>query len=159
MLWSNLSVLMPVGFVGVQSGIGSWFRANNSIDSTNGHSWCGYPYQDWTPGFAIDMAQMAQGGNPQWPDPLWAPTAKAWCGLEAKIYCPATGETLIGFMIDAFDHKWVRSNGSIDIMLRQFESLQRSKALDKNKVLQVQWEFTGVRNPQYQFGGIGDFAY
>jgi hypothetical protein len=41
---------------GKHTGIGSWFRANFGGDETNGNSWCGYPYQDHTNGFAIVSA-------------------------------------------------------------------------------------------------------
>ena len=58
-MWSNIAITLPFAFQGLQHGIGSWFRGNNSIDSTNGHSWCGFPYRDSTPGFAIDITQMS----------------------------------------------------------------------------------------------------
>lgn len=35
-----------------ESGIGSWYRANNAQDQTNGKSWCGYAYSDNSPLFA-----------------------------------------------------------------------------------------------------------
>jgi hypothetical protein len=41
---------LPSGFPGVNTGIASWFRANNPQDSSNGNSWCGYPYNDDMPG-------------------------------------------------------------------------------------------------------------
>jgi hypothetical protein len=43
----------PVGaFKSVETGIGSWFRSDNHNDNTTGRSWCGYPYKDYTNGFA-----------------------------------------------------------------------------------------------------------
>ena len=58
-MWSSIAVILPSAFHGTQHGIGSWFRGNNTIDATNGHSWCAFPYKDSTPGFAIDLAQMS----------------------------------------------------------------------------------------------------
>lgn len=46
-------VQLPSGFPGVNTGIASWFRANNPQDSTNGNSWCGYPYNDNMPGMCF----------------------------------------------------------------------------------------------------------
>lgn len=47
------NVAVPSGFYpGPQSGIGSWFRATAKADSTNGNSWCGYPYANSDPVFA-----------------------------------------------------------------------------------------------------------
>lgn len=45
---------VPAGFYsGPQQGIGSWFRASNGGDSTNGNSWCGYKYYNSDPVFAV----------------------------------------------------------------------------------------------------------
>jgi hypothetical protein len=66
-MWGNVTVALPFAFQGLQTGIGSWFRANNVIDSTNGHSWCGFPYQDSSPLFAPDLTLMGNGSNPVWP--------------------------------------------------------------------------------------------
>ena len=82
MFWANISMVLPFAFQGLQNGIGSWFRANNVNDSTNGHSWCGYPYQDSSPVFAPDILLMGNGSSPVYPNPNWATTAKQYCGLE-----------------------------------------------------------------------------
>lgn len=37
---------------GLQSGVGSWYRASAGADSTNGKSWCGYEYYNSDPIFA-----------------------------------------------------------------------------------------------------------
>ena len=37
---------LPSGFRGVQTGIGSWFQTNSPVDSTNGTSYFGKPYND-----------------------------------------------------------------------------------------------------------------
>lgn len=45
---------LPSGFYpGPQQGIGSWYRASNGGDSTNGNSWCGYKYYNSDPLFAV----------------------------------------------------------------------------------------------------------
>jgi hypothetical protein len=159
MLWGNISTLLPAAFVGLQEGVGSWFRANNAEDSTNGNSWCGYPYLDTSPVFAPDIAQMTNGLNSVWPDTNWPFFAGQYCGLEAKVYNPKTGLTILLFVGDAFDHKWVLSNGSIDIMSHSFSVLTKTPKVspsDKNAVIPyLQWSFTGNRNPQYSFKGPG----
>jgi hypothetical protein len=95
--------------------------------------------------------------NLQFIDPSWADTAKAYCGLEAKVYNPDTDQTVLLYIGDAFDHQWVNSPGSIDIMINKYSVLFGSYATDKNAVMMnIQWEFTGARNPQYKFGGVGD---
>ena len=142
---------------GIQSGMGSWFRANNSQDSTNGHSWCGYEYRDYSPVFAPDIFRMANGTSPQWTDPSWPVYAKQWCGLEAKVWNPETDTTIFMFIGDAFDHSWVRSPGSIDIMIKSYSTLLGRVPRDKNDcIMGLQWTLTGARNPQYKFGGPGD---
>ena len=47
-----LAVDPPPHFTGDQSGIGSWFNTNAASSSTNGNSWCGYPYSNDQPLFA-----------------------------------------------------------------------------------------------------------
>jgi hypothetical protein len=77
--------------------------------------------------------------------------------LEAKVYNPDTDQTVLLYIGDAFDHQWVHSPGSIDIMINKYSVLFGSYATDKNAVMMnIQWEFTGARNPQYKFGGVGD---
>lgn len=156
-MWANVSVLLPFAFKGLQEGMGSWFRANHSQDSTNGNSWCGYPYKDYTPGFAIDLHQMTNGSLANWPSPMWGVYASQYCGLQAKVYNPSTQVTTLLYVVDAFDPKWVVSKGSIDIMLKSYYTLLGASTLDKNRVIPyLQWQFTGVKNPQYVFKGPGD---
>lgn len=159
MYWANISALLPWGFQGQQQGIGSWFRSKNVNDDTNGNSWCGYPYLDTSPVFAPDILQMTNGTNAVWPNPNWPFFAGQYCGLEAKVYNPTTGITILLYLGDAFDHKWVKSPGSIDIMTHSFSVLSGHPTVspsDKNKVITyLQWQFTGNRNPQYSFKGPG----
>lgn len=148
---------LPGGFRGQNVGIGSWFRAKHANDYTNGNSWCGYPYSDKTPGFAPDIMVMTKGTNAVWPSPNWKPSVAEYCGLEARVYNPDTGVSMLLYITDAFDHKWVKTPGSIDIMVEAFQKLTNYNPLDKNRVIKnVQWEFTGRRNPKYSIGGPGD---
>jgi hypothetical protein len=77
--------------------------------------------------------------------------------MEAKVYNPDTGQTILLYVGDAFDHAWVRTPGSIDIMINSYAALFGSYPTDKNNVMMnLQWAFTGGFNPQYKFGGLGD---
>ncbi|KAI8590340.1 hypothetical protein BDZ88DRAFT_107483 [Geranomyces variabilis] len=144
-------------FFGTQSGIGSWFRANNGQDDTSGKSWCGYSYKDYTNGFAPDISQMTGGTNAVYGHPLWETSAKKFCGLEAEVTNPHTGVKMNMYIVDAFDHKWVRSPGSIDVMVKSWEKLTGRRADSKDSVIQgLQWKLTGRRMPKYSFGGSGD---
>ena len=78
-MWGSIAVALPFAFQGLQGGIGSWFRANNTIDSTNGHSWCGYEYQDSSPVFAPDLTQMTNGTNAVYPNAGWYVACKQYC--------------------------------------------------------------------------------
>ncbi|KAJ3125172.1 hypothetical protein HK098_000546 [Nowakowskiella sp. JEL0407] len=148
---------MPPGFQGTNYGIGSWFQANTPDSFTNGNSWCGYPYKDYTPGFAPDISVMTDGGNYLWPNPGWEPSATKYCGLEAIVTNPETGVSRILYIADAFDHKWVRTPGSIDIMRDQFVQLFGRSTYDHNDViLNLKWELTGRRSLKYAFKGPGD---
>ena len=154
---ADLNVALPGGFKGLQTGMGSWFRANNPIDSTNGNSWCGYPYKDYSPVFAPDIGIMTNGTNAVWPNPMWSTFATQYCGLEAKVYNPKTDTTVLLYVGDAFDSKWVVSPGSIDIMTKSYNTLARKAVTEKNEVMMgLQWQFTGQRNPQYMFHSLGD---
>ncbi len=156
-MWTDVGFILPFAFQGLQSGIGSWFRANNPIDSTNGNSWCGYPYKDSTPGFAPDLLLMSNGTNAVWPDQGWYTAGRQYCGLEAKVYNPHTEQTVLLYVVDAFDHKWVKSPGSIDIMINSYAVLFGNYPVDKNLVIKdLQWQFTGNWNPRYKFLGAGD---
>ncbi|KAJ3145971.1 hypothetical protein HDU86_000595 [Geranomyces michiganensis] len=144
-------------FKGTQSGIGSWFRSNHGQDSTSGRSWCNYPYKDYTNGFAPDISQMTGGTNAVYPHPRWEPSAKKFCGLEAEVYNPHTGVRMNMYIVDAFDHAWVRSPGSIDVMVKSWEKLTGKPARSKDTVIQgLQWKLTGRRSKKYSFGGPGD---
>ncbi|KAJ3171794.1 hypothetical protein HDU87_008262 [Geranomyces variabilis] len=144
-------------FFGTQSGIGSWFRADNGQDDTSGRSWCGYSYKDYTNGFAPDISQMTGGTNAVYGNPMWAASAKKFCGLEAEVTNPHTGVKMNMYIVDAFDHSWVRSPGSIDVMVQSWEKLTGRRADSKETVIQgLQWKLTGRRMPKYSFGGSGD---
>ncbi|KAJ1565932.1 hypothetical protein HK096_006403 [Nowakowskiella sp. JEL0078] len=144
-------------FPGTNSGIGSWFQANSAQSYTNGHSWCGYPYKDYTPGFAPDISVMTDWTNAVYGNPNWSKYATNYCGLEATVYNPKNGVTLTLYITDAFDHAWVKTPGSIDIMKNSFDKLFGKSTWSHNDVIQgVQWKFTGKRSAKYSFGGSGD---
>lgn len=152
-------------FGGTNSGIGSWFRASSRGDSTNGNSWCGYPYKDYSAGFAPDISQMTGGTNAVFGGSNYASSAQKWCGMECSVYNPKTGVTKLLYIIDglffklilAFDHQWVRSPGSIDIMAGAWSGLTNQPATDKNNVIQgVTWTLTGGKSAKYSYGGQGD---
>merc|ERR1711939_792020 len=102
-------------FQGTNTGIGSWFRTNSGQDSTNGQSWCQTYYQDDWPCFAPSVGTMLSnfGGD-------YNKAATAYCGLEAKVTDPKTGNSITGFICDGFDDKWVKSAGSIDLTVGAF---------------------------------------
>ncbi|TPX38206.1 hypothetical protein SmJEL517_g00366 [Synchytrium microbalum] len=147
----------PTTFLGSNNGIGSWFRADNSQDSTNGHSWCSFPYKDYSMGFAPDLQAMTAGSNAVYPNSLWYKYGGQYCGLEAWVYNPANGRNLTMYIIDGFSHQWVLTPGSIDLMLGAYTSLAGYYPGSKNNVLSgVQWGFTGRRSQKYSFEGPGD---
>ena len=155
---TNWNPDMPSGFRGLNSGIGSYFSASLSSDSTNGRSWCGFPYKDYSNGFAPDLSVMTDGTNAVWTgyENNYASSARKYCGLEARVTNTATGASKIMYIIDAFDPRWVRTPGSIDIMSKSWEELAGRPANDKNVVIPVTWELTGNRNQKYTFEGVGD---
>ena len=120
-------VTLPQGpFTGkTNQGIGSWFRTNAATDSTNGNSWCNYPYNDGMIGFAPPLRGMT-GGQDAWygfNTDLWRRTGRAYCGLEAVIYNPENGKSINAVILDAFSAEWVRTPESIDITLTAFARL------------------------------------
>lgn len=139
-------------FLGDNTGaIASWFHTDASSDSTNGRSWCEFPYTDSTPGFAPSVGRMINnfGGNQ-------AAAKQAFCGLEATFTTP-DGKSATLFLVDGFDDTWVRTPSSIDVVYNAFAQLWGSVTSDKNNVVQnVQWQFTGNRNPKYTYKGQGD---
>ncbi|TFK47229.1 hypothetical protein OE88DRAFT_1648099 [Heliocybe sulcata] len=136
-------------FGGTQSGIGSWFRANNAQDHTNGKSWCGFAYYDTDPVFAPSLKAM--GGATWNSNPTqWEQDTAAWCGLEAEVTDPTTGNSMKMYIGDAFDETYVRTPGSIDIMVDAFSTLHGNPNGNKDDVIQgVQWKLTGNRNTYY----------
>jgi len=146
---SSLSSLGITHWMGTNSGIGSWFRTDNSNDDTNGRSWCQTNYQDSWVGFAPDVSSMLSdfGGD-------LAKAATAYCGLEAKATDPSTGNSVLMYVVDGFDPQWVRSAGSVDLTLAAFAALYGSTTTDKDTVIMnLQWEWTGNRNSQYGYNG------
>jgi hypothetical protein len=87
----------------------------------------------------------------------WRAVGTQYCGLEAIVTNPATGVSKTLYITDAFDHQWVRSPGSIDIMTNAFEELFGKGTRNHNDVMgEVSWRLTGNRNEKYAFGGAGD---
>ncbi|TPX38114.1 hypothetical protein SmJEL517_g00359 [Synchytrium microbalum] len=147
----------PTSFLGANTGIGSWFRADNTQDFTNGRSWCSFPYKDYSMGFAPDLQTITAGSNAVYPNPLWSKYGSQYCGLEAWVYNPANGRNVTMYIIDGFAHEWVKTPGSIDLMLGAYVALAGKLPDSKNDVLSgVQWGFTGQRSQKYSFGGAGD---
>ena len=139
---------MPSGFSGSQTGIGSWYQANTGRDSTNGHSWCGYPYTDNDPLFAPSLATMGGAASGS----AWTAATKQYCGLEAKVTDTKTGKTSLMYIGDSFAHP--PSPGSIDIMLGAYSTLDGNPGGNKNTVIKdVQWELTGNMNTAYMAPG------
>ncbi|GAA5996996.1 uncharacterized protein JCM10292_006138 [Rhodotorula paludigena] len=139
-------------FLGTNTGaIASWFHTNSAQDSTNGHSWCYFPYNDNTPGFAISLNTMMS-------DAGWDATKarEMYCGLEAVVTTPS-GKSLTLYVTDAFDDTWVRTPTSIDVVFNAFGRLLGYTTEDKNTVIQnVSWRFTGNRNNRYKYNGVGN---
>ncbi|GAA5864196.1 hypothetical protein JCM3774_001253 [Rhodotorula dairenensis] len=151
----DVSALKAMGistFLGNNTGaIASWYRSNNPRDSTNGRSWCQMPYNDAVPGFAPSLKTMLASF-----DQDSTAAKRAFCGLEAKVYSPATRKTVTLFIADAFDDKWVRTPASIDVMFDSFASLFGRTTHDKNDVVKdVSWRLTGKRNEQFTYEGVG----
>ncbi|GAA5996998.1 uncharacterized protein JCM10292_006139 [Rhodotorula paludigena] len=138
-------------FLGTNTGsIASWYHTNDPKDVTNGHSWCYYPYNDAVPGFAISLKRMLAdfGGDAM-------AARKAYCGLEAVVTAP-NGNSVTLYVADAFDDAWVRTPTSMDVIYDSFAGLLGRKTNSKNDVVQgVSWRFTGKRNDQYAFSGVG----
>ncbi|GAA5893773.1 uncharacterized protein JCM6883_003631 [Sporobolomyces salmoneus] len=132
--------------------IASWYRASSPQDSTNGHSWCYYPYNNDTPGFAISLKTMLDnfGGDAM-------AARKAYCGLEAVVTNPTTGEQLTLYVADAFDDAWVLTPTSIDVMYNSFSKLFGRVTTNENDVVKnASWYFTGNRNARYAFNSVGN---
>ncbi|BGP16711.1 hypothetical protein JCM10213_009128 [Rhodosporidiobolus nylandii] len=128
----------------------SWFHTNLNSDSTNGHSWCGYPYSDAVPGFAPSLATMLANFNGSYQD-----AATAFCGLEAVVTTPE-GRSATLYIADAFDDTWVRTPASIDVVYGSFPLLFGKQTDNKNDVVkQGSWVLTGRRNERYKFKGLG----
>lgn len=143
-------------FTKVEYGIGSWFRASHVNDDTNGNSWCGFPYKDSTNGFAPSLGRMTDWTNAKWGNDKWQYYGEKYCGLEAKVTDTDTGAVKTMYIVDAFDDKWVKTPGSIDIMLQSYQELTGDYTQNKMKVANVKWELTGNKNERYKFKGKGD---
>ncbi|KAK4048259.1 hypothetical protein OIO90_005878 [Microbotryomycetes sp. JL221] len=131
--------------------IASWYKTESSIDSTNGRSWCEFPYTDNTPGFAPSYRMMVQvnfGGRND-------AAASAYCGLEAEFTTP-DGRKATLFLVDAFADPWVLTPTSVDVIKGSFPLLYGRTTDDKNDVVQnVSWRFTGRRLYRAKFKGLG----
>ncbi|GAA5908118.1 hypothetical protein JCM6882_005945 [Rhodosporidiobolus microsporus] len=128
----------------------SWFHTNLSTDSTNGHSWCGFPYSDAVPGFAPSLKTMLANFNGS-----YEAAATAFCGLEATVI-GKDGRNATLYIADAFDDTWVRTPASIDVVYDSFSSLFGTTTTNKNDVVVGgSWTLTGNRNERYKFKGLG----
>ncbi|GAA6056289.1 hypothetical protein JCM3770_006759 [Rhodotorula araucariae] len=133
------------GFLKVNDGaILSWYNTNSAQDSTNGNSWCGFPYDNSVPGFAPALSTMLKDGS-------YEDAAKKYCGLEAIVTTP-DGKSKTLYLADAFDDTWVLTPSSIDIIHGAFNELYGSSTDNKNDVIKgATWKFTGNRNDKYKF--------
>jgi len=148
----SLATLSSLGITGFQGengpAIGSFFHTDSAQDSTNGMSWCQLRYTDTTNGFAPDVTVMLNdfGGD-------YEKATKAYCGLEAIVTTP-NGNSKTMYIVDGFDHQWVRTPGSIDIVKNDFVELYGKDTENKNDVIQgITWRLTGNRNDSYKFRG------
>ncbi|GAA5893963.1 RlpA-like double-psi beta-barrel domain-containing protein [Sporobolomyces salmoneus] len=150
---SLLSAAGIKSFLGLNTGaIASWYHANSGQDSTNGNSWCYYPYNDDTPGIAISLKTMLAnfGGDAM-------AARKAYCGLEVIVTNPDSGTELTLYIADAFDDAWVLTPTSIDVMYNSFSKLFGKQTSNKNDVVKgATWKFTGNRNERYAFDSTGN---
>ncbi|KXT13890.1 hypothetical protein AC579_2624 [Pseudocercospora musae] len=139
----------PNFFPGVQTGLGSWFRANNRDDHTVGHSWCNYEYHDDDLIFAPCLKAM--GGATYYTDKKkWKESIAKYCGLEAKVTDPSTGKSMLLYVGDSFEDAYCRGPGWIDIMIGPFKQLHGDPKGNKNyDINNVHWELTGKKNPRY----------
>ncbi|GAA5862926.1 hypothetical protein JCM8547_003623 [Rhodosporidiobolus lusitaniae] len=135
------------GFAGTnENAILSWYNTNSGQDSTNGNSWCYFPYSNTVPGFAPSLKTMLNnfGGDAM-------AARKAYCGLEAEI-TTADGKTVTLYVADAFDDTWVRTPASLDIIHGAFNELWGSSTDNKNDVFTgASWKFTGRRDSRWAF--------
>ncbi|GAA5911367.1 hypothetical protein JCM8208_005232 [Rhodotorula glutinis] len=139
-------------FLGNNSGgIASWYHTDSSTDSTNGRSWCEFPYDDSVPGFAPSLKTMLSSFSGD------AQAAKTgFCGLWADVYSPKTGSTTKLMIADAFDDTWVLTPASIDVIYGSFSVLFGSSTDDKKDVVKdVSWTLTGGRDDRYTYKGVG----
>ncbi|BGP16725.1 hypothetical protein JCM10213_009143 [Rhodosporidiobolus nylandii] len=135
------------GFLGSNdNAILSWYNTNSGQDSTNGHSWCGFPYDNNVPGFAPSLSTMMKNFNYD-----YEKAATAYCGLEA-IVTTADGKSMTLYIADAFDDTWVRTPSSLDLIHGAFNELWGSSTDNKNDVFKgASWKLTGARNDKYRF--------
>ncbi|GAA5935915.1 hypothetical protein JCM3775_007361 [Rhodotorula graminis] len=149
---SALKALGISTFLGNNTGgIASWYHTDSSKDSTNGRSWCEFPYDDSVPGFAPSLKTMLSSfaGDAQ--------AAKTgFCGLWADVYSPKTGTTTKLMIADAFDDAWVLAPASIDVIYDSFADLFGSTTDDKKDVVKdVSWTLTGERDDRFTYKGVG----
>ncbi|GAA5933398.1 hypothetical protein JCM3775_000678 [Rhodotorula graminis] len=139
-------------FTGTNTGaIVSWYHTNSATDSTNGHSWCLYPYDDNVPGFAVSLNTMLADFNGD-----ENAARAAYCGLGAT-FTTSNGVSQTLYIADAFDDQYVRTSTSADVIYNAFTKLNGGQQTnDKNVVLSnVSWRFTGSRNSRYAVNGAG----
>ncbi|KAI5248091.1 hypothetical protein E4T43_01441 [Aureobasidium subglaciale] len=147
-------------FPGTQSGVGSWYRASSSQDSTSGTGWCGKKYSDSDPVIAVYFTAMSANDATYNSDQNgWRTATRKYCGLEALVTDPATGKQKLMYIADAFDPRYVTGMGhpkaSLDIMLNSWSELYgKSPNGNKNLVINpVQWVLTGNINTQWTADG------
>ncbi|EME81208.1 uncharacterized protein MYCFIDRAFT_85485 [Pseudocercospora fijiensis CIRAD86] len=130
----------PNFFPGVQTGLGSWFRAHNTQDHTNGHSWCNYPYTDDDPIFALCLSAMG-GATFYTNETKWSESMAKYCSLEAKVTDPSTGKSMLLYIGDSFEDAYCQV---------RFKQLHGDPHDDKhNDINNVQWKLTGNKNARY----------
>ncbi|GAA6005980.1 uncharacterized protein JCM10292_005634 [Rhodotorula paludigena] len=152
---ADQSVLREQGistFLGRNEGaIASWYHTNSGTDSTNGRSWCEFPYNDSVPGFAPSLKTMLSSFGDD-----AAKAKEGFCGLEARVYSPKTDKTLTMYIADAFDDTWVRTPSSIDVIYDSFADIFGSTTDNKDDVVKAcWWELTGGREEKYTYKGVG----
>ncbi|GAA5910467.1 hypothetical protein JCM6882_007362 [Rhodosporidiobolus microsporus] len=152
----NNSALKDLGisvFLGNNTGgIASWYHTDADQDSTNGRSWCEFPYDDTVPGFAPSVGTMRSNF-----DGDDAAAKEAFCGLWAIVYSAKT-QTEVKLLIgDGFDDQWIRDEGKkgIDVIHGSFAELFGEETDDKNDVVDVWWMLTGERDEKFTYKGVG----
>jgi hypothetical protein len=99
---------------------------------------------------------MTDGTHAKWGHPNWDHYRSIYCGRRAIVTNLDNGVSKEMFIVDAFDDRYLRTPGSIDIMVKSYQEITGDYSRNKQNTFRLKWELKNEYANKYRANGSGD---